>query len=411
MVEKNNKRHLCALDIGSSKVVALIGEAQSHDEIHIIGIGEAESRGVKQGLIVDIGAASQAIKHAIEEAENMVDARIQSVVIGIGGNHIQSMNSSAKVRIKDGEVNRSDIERVLENARAVSIPQDHQILRTVTQEYVIDNIFGIKEPLGMSGTSLEARIHIVTGAITAIQNTEKCIQRLGLNLHDEPHVQSLASAIAVLTDEDKNSDGVCCIDIGAETTDIAVFTNGAIRHNAVIPLGGEHITKDIAMHLKTPKKAAEFIKKVYGAATDTLEDLDEMIEVPGMGDRAPCQTSRKTLSLIIKARLIEIFSIIWNELDRAGFSEEQLLNGIILTGGTSLMTGIVDLAESEFNLPVMVGVPREAGGLSDRIRNPRYATAVGLLYESFSNYFEYQETASSWDGFVNFFVELKNKLF
>ncbi len=379
MTDKN-KRHLCALDIGTSKVVALIGEIQDDNEIHVVGLGQAPSRGLRNGMVTNIDATAQSIKQAVEEAELMADCQVRSVIIGIAGNHIRSLNSQGVVKIKDGEVTQADIERAIETAKAVSIPPDHQVLHTVMQEFIIDNQPGVREPLGMSGMRLDTRVHIITGAVTAVQNVEKCVQRVGL-IPETVVLQPLASAQAVLT-EDERELGVCCIDIGGGTTDIAVFMNGAIRHTAVIPVAGDLITKDLAQALRTPHNAAEYIKIHHGVAVDTLEGLDEMIEVPSVGDRQPRQISRRTLASVIGPRTEEIFEVVINELRRAGFPEEQLTSGIVLTGGASLLTGMVDLAEDVFNLPARVGVPRELGGLSERIRNPRYATAIGLLYQA-----------------------------
>ncbi|MDO5686475.1 MAG: cell division protein FtsA [Neisseria sp.] len=379
MTDKN-KRHLCALDIGTSKVVALIGEVQGDNEIHVVGLGQAPSRGLRNGMVTNIDATAQSIKQAIEEAELMADCQVRSVIIGIAGNHIRSLNSQGVVKIKDGEVTHADIERAIETAKAVSIPPDHQVLHTVMQEFIIDNQPGVREPLGMSGMRLDTRVHIITGAVTAVQNVEKCVQRVGL-MPETIVLQPLASAQAVLT-EDERELGVCCIDIGGGTTDIAVFTGGAIRHTAVIPVAGDLITKDLAQALRTPHNAAEYIKIHHGVAVDSLEGLDEMIEVPSVGDRQPRQISRRTLASVIGPRTEEIFEVVINELRRAGFPEEQLTSGVVLTGGASLLTGMVDLAEDVFNLPARVGVPRELGGLSERIRNPRYATAIGLLYQA-----------------------------
>lgn len=378
MIDKNVKQ-LCALDIGSSKIVALIGEIQN-DRIHIIGTGETPSRGMKNGMITNIDATSQSIRKAMDEAENMIDGKVDAVIVGIGGNHICSMNSNARVKIKDGEVTQVDIDRALENAKAVNIPNDHQVLHTIVQEYIIDNQPGVRNPLGMSGTSLDVRVHIITGAVTAIQNLEKCVQRANL-IPSQIILQPLASALSVATDDDQEL-GVCCLDIGSGTTDITVFTGGAIRHTAVIPLGGDFITKDLTQALRTPYAAAEHIKTFHGVAMSELEGLDEMVEVPVVGDRQSRQVSRHVLSIIIQPRVEEIFEIVINELHRAGYPEEQFTAGIILTGGTSLLHGIVDLAEEVFSLPIRVGVPKEMGSLSERVRNPRYATAMGLLFHA-----------------------------
>ncbi|EGV35668.1 cell division protein FtsA [Neisseria weaveri] len=370
-------KYISALDIGTSKVIALIGEVQEDNEIHIVGLGQAPSRGLKAGMVTNIDATAQAIKQAVNEAELMADCRIESVTTGIAGNHIRSFNSQGVVKIKDGEVSQADIDRAIETAKAVNIPPDHNILHTVVQEYIIDNQPGVKEPIGMSGVRLDTRVHIITGAMTALQNINKCVERCGLEM-DQIMLQPLASGQAVLTEDEKDL-GVCVIDIGGGTTDIAVYTNGAIRHTAVIPVAGDLITKDLAQALRTPHNAAEYIKINHGAAIPTLDGLDEMVEVPSVGDRQPRQISRRVLASVIGPRVEEILELTLNELRRSGFPEDVLTSGVVLTGGASLLTGIVELAEDVFGLPARIGVPQEMAGVSERIRNPRYATVIGLL--------------------------------
>ena len=370
-------KYISALDIGTSKVIALIGEVQEDNEIHIVGLGQAPSRGLKAGMVTNIDATAQAIKQAMNEAELMADCKVDSVTTGIAGNHIRSLNSQGVVKIKDGEVPQADIDRAIETAKAVNIPPDHNILHTVVQEYIIDNQPGVKEPIGMSGVRLDTRVHIITGAITALQNIQKCVNRCGLHM-EQIMLQPLASGQAVLTEDEKDL-GVCVIDIGGGTTDIAVYTNGAIRHTAVIPVAGDLITKDLAQALRTPHNAAEYIKIHHGVAIATMDGLDEMIEVPSVGDRQPRQISRRVLASVIGPRVEEILELTLNELRRSGFPEDVLTSGVVLTGGASLLTGMVDLAEDVFNLPARIGVPQEMGGVSERIRNPRYATAIGLL--------------------------------
>ena len=375
MVE--SKQYVSALDVGTSKVIALIGEVVD-DEINIVGMGLSESRGLKAGMVTNIDATAQAIAQAMGEAERMADCKIHSVTTGISGNHIRSLNSQGVVKIKDGEVSKADIERAKDTAKAVNIPPDHQILHTVVQEYIIDNQPGVREPIGMSGVRLDTRVHIITGAVTALQNIQKCIERCSLKM-DEIMLQPLVSADAVLTEDEKEL-GVCVIDIGGGTTDIAVYTNGAIRHTAVIPIAGDLITRDVAQALRTPYSAAERIKIFHGVALETMDNLDEMVEVPSVGDRLPRQIARRTLASVIGPRVEEILELSLNELRRAGFPEEVLTSGIVLTGGASLLRGVVEVAENIFNLPARVGVPQEMGSLSERIRNPRYATAIGLLH-------------------------------
>ena len=355
----------------------MIGEVLEDGEIQVVGLGQAPSRGLKAGMVTNIDATAQAIKQAMDEAQLMADCRVNSVTTGIAGNHIRSLNSQGVVKIKDGEVTQADIDRAIETAKAVNIPPDHNVLHTVVQEYIIDNQPGVKEPIGMSGVRLDTRVHIITGAVTAMQNIQKCVNRCGLHI-DNLILQPLASGHAVLTEDEKDL-GVCVIDIGGGTTDIAVYTNGAIRHTAVIPVAGDLITKDLAQALRTPHNAAEYIKINHGVAIATMEDLDEMIEVPSVGDRQPRQISRRTLASVIGPRVEEILELVLNELRRSGFPEEVLTSGVVLTGGASMLTGIVDLAEDMFNLPARIGVPKDVGGVSERVRNPRYSTAIGLL--------------------------------
>lgn len=377
---KQEKQLIGALDIGTSKVIALIGEMQEDGSVHIIGLGQSPSNGLKAGMVTNIETTAQAINQAVEEAQLMGDCEIDSVTTGIAGNHIRSMNSQGVVKIKDGEVTQADIDRAIETAKAVNIPPDHQILHTVVQEYIIDNQPGVREPIGMSGVRLDTRIHIATGAVTAMQNIQKCIERCGLRIEDMI-LQPIASSHAVLTEDEKEL-GVCVIDIGGGTTDIAVYTNGAIRHTAVIPVAGSSITKDLAQALRTPYSAAEYIKIHHGMALADGEGLDDMIEVPSVGDRQPRQISRRTLASVIGPRVEEILELTLNELRRSGFPEEVFTSGIVLTGGASMLAGIDIVAEDIFNLPSRIGVPREMGGLSERIRNPRFATAIGLLHNA-----------------------------
>lgn len=377
MTMVKGKKYISALDIGTSKVIALIGEVQEDNEIHIVGLGQAPSRGLKAGMVTNIETTAQAIKQAMEEAQMMADVQVDCVTTGIAGNHIRSFNSQGVVKIKDGEVSQADIDRAIETAKAVNIPPDHDILHTVVQEFIIDNQPGVREPIGMSGVRLDTRIHIITGAVTAMQNIQKCVNRCGLQIN-KMILQPLASGQAVLTEDEKDL-GVCVIDIGGGTTDIAVYTNGAIRHTAVIPVAGDLITKDLAQALRTPHSAAEYIKINHGVALATMDGLDDMIEVPSVGDRNPRQISRRTLASVIGPRVEEILELTLNELRRSGFPEDVLTSGIVLTGGASLLPGMVELAEDVFNLPARIGVPQEMGGVSERIRNPRYATAIGLL--------------------------------
>ena len=372
-----SKQYISALDIGTSKVIALIGEIGEDNEIHIVGLGQAPSRGLRAGMVTNIDATAQAIKQAMEEAERMADCKVDSVTTGIAGNHIRSLNSQGVVKIKDGEVSQADIDRAIETAKAVNIPPDHNILHTVVQEYIIDNQPGVKEPIGMSGVRLDTRVHIITGAITALQNIQKCVNRCGLHM-DQIMLQPLASGQAVLTEDEKEL-GVCVIDIGGGTTDIAVYTNGAIRHTAVIPVAGDLITSDIAHALRTPYVHAEYIKVHHGLAIVDADMEDEMVEVPSVGDRPMRQVPRSVLAQVIGPRVEEILELTLHELRRSGFPEEVLNSGVVLTGGASLLPGMLDLAEEIFNVPARIGVPQDIPGVFERVRNPRYATAIGLL--------------------------------
>jgi cell division protein FtsA len=308
----------------------------------------------------------------------MADCKITSAYVGIAGSHIKSFNSTGMVAIKDKEVSALDVERAMETARAVNIPTDQQILHVLRQEFIIDGQEDVREPIGMSGVRLEVKAHIVTGAVSAAQNIVKCVRRCGLEVNDLI-LQPLASSRAVLSDDEKDL-GVCLVDIGGGTSDIAVFTHGAIRHTAVIPIAGDQITNDIAMALRTPTADAEAIKVLHGVALRQLADANEMIEVPGIGERAPRSMSRQTLAEVIEPRVEELFSLVQQVLRESGF-EELLSSGIVLTGGSAVMRGMVDLGEEIFHMPVRVGTPRYTGGLAEVVRNPRYATAVGLLLE------------------------------
>lgn len=374
---EQQKRYISVLDIGTSKVLALIGEVQDDNEIHIVGLGQSVSRGLRAGMVTNIDATVQAIRQAVNEAELMTDTKITHVTTGIAGNHIRSLNSQGVVKIKDGEVTQADIDRAIETAKAVNIPPDHKILHAVVQDYIIDTQLGVREPIGMSGVRLDTRVHIITGASTAVQNIQKCIERCGLKV-DEVMLQPLASGQAVLTEDEKDL-GVCVIDIGGGTTDIAVYTNGAIRHTSVIPVAGDLITKDLSQALRTPHDAAEYIKIHYGVVSPEMEGLDEMIEVPSVGDRKPRQVSRKVLAIVIRERIREILEVVASELRKSGFPKEVLTSGIVLTGGTSMLSGIEELAEEVFELPVRIGIPQEMGGVSERVRTPRYSTVIGLL--------------------------------
>jgi cell division protein FtsA len=377
-MSKENKNLVIGLDIGTSKVVAMVAELLPDNRLNIIGMGGHESKGLKKGVVVNIEATVNAIQRALEEAELMADCKIARVYTGIAGSHIKSFNSRGMVAIKDKEVSALDVERVIETARALPIPTDQQILHILTQQFVVDGQDGVREPLGMSGVRLEVEVHIVTGAVSAAQNIVKCVRRCGLEVNDLI-LQPLASSIAVLTEDEKEL-GVCLVDIGGGTTDIAIFREGAIRHTAVIPIAGDQITNDIAMALRTPTAEAEEIKIGSGCALRQLADPDELVEVPGIGDRGSRQLSRQTLAEVIEPRVEELYSLIQKVLRESGY-EELLSSGLVLTGGSSVMRGMVELGEEIFHMPVRLGTPRYAGGLADMVRHPRYATAIGLLLE------------------------------
>ncbi len=375
---KENKNLIVALDVGTSKVACLVGELAADGTLAMLGMGGHESKGLKKGVVVNIEATVAAIQRALEEAELMADCKIAAAFVGIAGNHIRSFNSTGMVAVKEKEVSTLDVERALDTARAVNIPTDQQILHVLRQEFIIDGQEDVREPIGMSGVRLEVKVHIVTGAVSAAQNIVKCVRRCGLEVSDLI-LQPLASSRAVLSEDEKDL-GVCLLDIGGGTTDIAVFTHGAIRHTAVIPIAGDQITNDIAMALRTPTADAENIKTRHGVALRQLADPNAMIEVPGIGERAPRSMSRQTLAEVIEPRVEELYSLVQQVLRESGF-EELLSSGVVITGGSSVMQGMVELGEEIFHMPVRVGVPRYAGTLADVLRTPRYATAVGLLYE------------------------------
>lgn len=376
MTASIGNRMIVGLDIGTSKVVSIVGEISPEGGVEIIGIGSHPSRGLKKGVVVNIESTVQSIQRSVEEAELMAGCQIHAVYAGIAGSHIRSLNSHGIVAIRDREVFQPDIDRVIDAAQAVAIPADQKILHILPQEYVIDNQEGVKEPLGMSGVRLEAKVHLVTCAVNAAQNIEKCIRKCGLEVEDII-LEQLASGYAVLTEDEKEL-GVCVVDIGGGTTDIAVFNDGAIRHTAVIPIAGDQVTNDIAMALRTPTQNAEEIKIKYACALASLAGENETIKVPGVGERGDRDLSRQALAEVVEPRYDELFTLIQSELRRSGF-EDLIAAGIVLTGGSSKMEGVVELAEEIFHMPVRIGRPQGVTGLTDIVRNPIYSTAVGLL--------------------------------
>ncbi|HUO44739.1 MAG TPA: cell division protein FtsA [Burkholderiales bacterium] len=373
---KDNRPLIVGLDIGTSKIAVVVAEVKADGTLEVVGMGGHPSRGLKKGVVVNIEATVSAIQRALEEAELMADCKIREVYTGIAGSHIKSINSRGAAAIKDHEVTQQDVDRVIETAKAIRIPADQQVLHILNQEFTVDGQGDVREPLGMSGVRLEVNVHIVTGAVSAAQNIIKCVRRCGLEVRDLI-LQPLASATAVLSDDEREL-GVCLVDIGGGTTDIAVFTQGAIRHTGVIPIAGDQITNDIAMALRTPTRDAEEIKQRHGCALRQIADAHHMVEVPGLGDRGPRQMSHQTLAEVIEPRVEELYSLVQAELRRSGH-EELLSSGIVITGGSSAMRGMVELGEEIFHMPVRIGVPRYHGGLEEYIRHPRYATAVGLL--------------------------------
>ena len=377
MTNPHSGRIMVGLDIGTSKVVAIVAELGLEGEIDIVGIGSHPSKGLKKGVVVNIETTVDSIQRAIEEAELMAGCQIERVYAGIAGSHIRGLNSHGIVAIRDKEVFQADIERVIDAAQAVAIPADQKVLHVLPQEYVIDDQEGVKEPLGMSGVRLEAKVHLITCAVNAHQNIEKCIRKCGLEVEDII-LEQLASGYAVLTEDEKDL-GVCLVDIGGGTTDIAIFSEGAIRHTAVIPIAGDQVTNDIAMALRTPTPNAEEIKIKYACALGSLAQENETIKIPSVGDRSDRDLSRQALAEVVEPRYEELFSLVQAELRRSGF-EDLVAAGIVLTGGTSKIEGAIELAEEIFHMPVSLGKPKNVAGLSDIVRNPIYSTAVGLLH-------------------------------
>jgi cell division protein FtsA len=373
---REDKNLIVGLDIGTSKIVTIVAELLPEGTLKVIGLGQHVSRGLKKGVVVNIDSTMQAIQRSLEEAELMADCKINTVFTGIAGGHIKSLNSHGMVKIKDAEVSQMDVDRVVETARAVALPADQQILHILTQEFIIDGQDDVREPLGMSGMKLEVKVHIVTGAVAAAQNIVKCIKRCGLEVSDLI-LQPLASSIAVLTEDEKEL-GVCLVDIGGGTTDIAVFKNGSIRHTAVIAVAGDQMTNDIAVAFRTPTQSAEDIKIKHGCALRQLADAREVVEVPGVDGREARQLSIQTLAEVIEPRVVELYELVLQELRRSGM-EEMIASGIVITGGSSMMRGMMELGEEIFHMPVRMGMPRYVGGLSEVVSNPRYATAVGLI--------------------------------
>lgn len=385
MAKKTEKNIITALDIGTSKIVALISEVTVDGALEIIGFGCHPSRGLKRGVVVDIEATVNSIQRAVQEAELMAGCDVRTVYTGIAGSHIRSLNSHGIVAIRDKEVSQADVERVIDAAKAVVIPADQKILHILPQEFIIDNQGSIREPVGMAGVRLETRVHIITGAVSAAQNIIKCVRRCGLEV-SEIILEQLASSHAVLTEDEKEL-GVCLVDIGAGTTDIAIFSEGAIQYTSVIPIAGDQVTNDIAMALRTPTKAAETIKINYGSAVSELANVSQMIEVSSVNERPGRKISARALSDVVSARYEELFTLVHNELRRSGF-EDLIAAGIVLTGGASNVKGAIELAEMCFEMPVRHGCAQQISGLVEATTNPSLATGVGLLLHGFQQQYE-----------------------
>lgn len=376
MNKRSERGWVVALDIGTSKIAAIVGELGDSGQLSVVGIGSHPSHGLKKGVVVDIESTVHSIQRAIEQAEKMADCQIHSVYAGIAGSHIRSMNSQGITGIRTGEVTTDDVERVMEAARAVPIPADQRVLHVLPQEFTIDGQGSIKEPVGMSGVRLEAQVHLVTGAVSAAQNIIKCVRRCGLEVEDLI-LEQLASSYAVLNEDEKEL-GVCLVDIGGGTTDIAVFVSGAIRHTAVIPIAGDQVTNDIAAALRTPTVHAERIKVEHACALRQLTDPEETIQVPSVGHRPPRELLRQNLAEVVEMRYEELLSLVHAELRRSGL-EEQVAAGVVLTGGSAKIEGVIELAEEVFRMPVRLGTPEIEGVAAEQVGDPIHATGLGLL--------------------------------
>ena len=374
--KKDQNIMISALDIGTSKVVVIVAELQPDGVLKIIGKGQHVSKGLKKGVVVNIENTMQAIQRAVEEAELMADTKITEVYTGIAGSHIRSINSHGMVKIKDEEVSQMDVDRVRETAEAINLATDQEVLHTLPQEYIIDDQQDIKEPLEMSGMKLNVKVHIISGSIAARQNIIKCIRRCGLEVIDLVF-QPLASSHAVLTQDEKEL-GVCLIDIGGGTTDIAVIKNGAFQHTSVIPVAGDQITNDIAIAFRTTTQIASDIKETYGSAMPSLSSTNEEIEISLVDGEKPKIITPKALAQVIEPRIEELFEQVQNEINRSPMGN-AIASGIVITGGSSMLKGMVEIGEKIFNMPVRIGIPRNIDGLLQVVENPRYATGVGLL--------------------------------
>src|SRR5690625_258050 len=403
-MNRDIKDLIVALDIGTTKVVAVVAETLPDGGFEVLGLGQHEALGMRKGVVVNIESTVNSIQRALEEAELMADCKIREVFAGIAGSHISSFNSSGMVAVKDKEVTDTDVSRVIETAKAVNIPTDQKVLHVLTQAFIVDSQDDIREHIGMSGLRLEVRVHIVTGAVSAAQNIVKCVRRCGLEVQDLI-LQPLASSLACLTADEKEL-GVVLVDIGGGTTDVAIYTGGAIRHTAVVPIAGDQITGDIAAMLRTPTPDAEEIKLRYGIAKQALADPEQQVEVPGLGDRPNRQVKRQALGAVIEPRVEELFTFVQQILRESGY-EDLLSSGVVLTGGTALMPGIEELAEDIFLKPVRVGVPNYEGSLADVMHHPRFSTVMGLLAEARLQKIRGIKVAQQKGGFKTILARMK----
>ena len=378
------ERYLVGLDVGTSKVTAVVGEVLDGERLDIVGLGVSESRGIRRGAVVNVEAAVHSIKKAIDDAELMAGVEIDTVHLGLSGPHIKGFNSRGVIAVagKNREVTREDVRRAIDAAKAVSLPTGRDIIHVLPQDFVVDDQDGVGAPVGMTGARLEVNVHIITGSQSAIQNVIACVNRAGARVVDTV-VEQLAAADAVLTQDEKDL-GVALVDIGGGTTDIAVYERGSLWHTAVIGCGGDHFTNDIAVGLRTPVPDAEKIKRKNGCALSSLVGEDETIEVASVGGRRPRVMERRILSEILQPRAEEICHLVWDELRRAGY-EKSLTSGIVMTGGGAILDGMPDIAEEIFAMPVRRGYPAGGGGLADHVNSPTFATAVGLVLYAHRN--------------------------
>jgi cell division protein FtsA len=397
---------IVGLDIGTTKICAIVGEA-TPDGVDIIGIGTYPSKGLSKGVVINIDATVASIKKAIEEAELMAGCQIQSVYVGIAGGHIKGFNSHGIVAVKDREVSPQDVRRVIDAAKAIAIPLDREVIHILPQEFVVDEQDGVKDPIGMSGVRLEAKVHIVTAAVTSAQNIVKCVNRTGLEVSDIV-LQQLASAEAVLTPDEREL-GVALLDVGGGTTDVAVFAEGGVKHTAVIAMGGNQITKDIGFGVRTPDVEAERLKKKHGCALTGLVRRDDTVEVPSVGGRPPRVLSRQILAEIVQPRVEEIYQLAAREIVKSGF-EDVLASGVVITGGATIMEGMTELAEQSFNLPIRRGYPMGIGGLVDVVNSPMYATGVGLVLYGLKHQDEQGDTRRFRVGEPRLFAKVAQRM-